>query len=149
MGQESNINYKGAFTRLSALNALLAEIKMGDGMENRRKIGSIYEQIAAQALEDQGYVIVERNYRCTFGEVDLIARHDGFLVFVEVKYRKTEKYGLPVESVGYKKQKNISKVARQYIARKRFTKMPKVRFDIVGILGQEVTIYQNAFSYVE
>lgn len=118
-------------------------------MESRRKIGSIYEQIAAQALEDQGYVIVERNYHCTFGEVDLIAMHNGFLVFVEVKYRKTEKFGLPVEAVNYKKQKIISKVAEQYIARKRFAKMPKVRFDIVGILGQEVAIYQNAFSYVK
>lgn len=118
-------------------------------MENRRKKGSVYEQIAAQTLESQGYTIVERNYRCKFGEVDLIARHDGFLVFVEVKYRKTEQFGLPVEAVDYKKQKNICKVAGQYIARKRFAKMPKVRFDIVGILGEQVTVYKNAFFYME
>lgn len=118
-------------------------------MENRRKIGSMYEQMAAQALEDRGYVIVERNYQCTFGEVDLIARHDGFLVFVEVKYRKTDKFGLPVEAVGYKKRRTICKVAEQYIARKRFAKTPAVRFDIVGILGQQIFIYQNAFSYAE
>ena len=62
---------------------------------------------AAVCLEEKGYRILERNYRCGHGEVDLIASKDGWIVFVEVKYRKTDSMGLPQEAVNRRKQQRI------------------------------------------
>jgi len=115
-------------------------------MENLRKTGSEYEQKAACFLQNKGYQILERNYRCRIGEIDLIAMHHGYLVFVEVKYRKNNQYGNPVEAVDYKKKKIISKVAQCYISDKRLHECP-VRFDVIAILGEEITIYENAFDF--
>ena len=72
---------------------------------NKRQTGSEYEGLAAKWLEGHGYQIVERNYRCRQGEIDLIAEKDGYLVFVEVKYRRSSEAGDPAEAVDYWKQK--------------------------------------------
>ena len=70
---------------------------------------------AAACLEEKGYRILERNYRCGHGEVDLIASKDGWIVFVEVKYRKTNSMGLPQEAVNRRKQQRISRAASFFI----------------------------------
>ena len=70
-------------------------------MQNRRQIGTEEEALAAEFLEGRGYRIVERNFRCRLGEIDLIARDGSVLVFIEVKYRKTGAYGDPAEAVDY------------------------------------------------
>ena len=62
---------------------------------NKRALGSEKERAAAVFLEQQGYRILQMNYRCRIGEVDLVARHGEYLVFVEVKYRKTDPLSLP------------------------------------------------------
>lgn len=115
-------------------------------MNNKREMGSRYETLAASFLEQRGYRIVERNYRCRIGEIDLIAMDKGYLVFVEVKYRKTSSFGMPVEAVNLKKRKIISKVAQAYIASKGMSGV-SVRFDIVAVLGETVTVYENAFDF--
>lgn len=72
---------------------------------NRRKEGAYYENLVAEYLKTQGYEILEKNYRCRIGEIDLIAKEGETLVFVEVKYRRDDKMGNPKEAVDRKKQK--------------------------------------------
>lgn len=67
---------------------------------NKRQIGTLYEEKAARCLQAAGYEILERNYRCRAGEIDLIAKDHDFLVFVEVKYRENASMGTPLEAVG-------------------------------------------------
>lgn len=115
-------------------------------MENKRVLGGVKEEAAAQILRNHGYEILEKNYRCRMGEIDLIAKDRGYLVFVEVKYRRTKGSGYAAEAVTLRKQRTICKVAAIYI-KTHFQKIPPCRFDVVGIDGHEVTIYQNAFTY--
>ena len=105
--------------------------------ENKRETGSIKENLAAQYLTRQGVKILEHNFRCRQGEIDLIAEKDGYLVFVEVKYRRTGQKGDPAEAVDYRKQKKISKVAEYYCWKKRKLNQP-CRFDVICLLGQEI-----------
>ena len=72
---------------------------MKDNRMNKRKTGAEYEELAARWLTGTGFEILEKNYRCRIGEIDLIARDGRYLVFVEVKYRSDEKAGDPSEAV--------------------------------------------------
>ncbi|MCR4998786.1 MAG: YraN family protein [Lachnospiraceae bacterium] len=117
-------------------------------MENLRTKGGSYEQRAAEYLQSRGYEILQMNYRCRIGEVDIVARDGSYLVFLEVKYRRTTNRGLPVEAVGYAKQKKISAVASYYLMSHGCLDNVSVRFDVVAILGEDIQLFQNAFSYV-
>ena len=97
--------------------------------ENKRRVGDKYERLAAEHLQRAGYRIRERNFRCKFGEVDLIAEKDGYLVFVEVKYRSTARYGMPSEAVDARKQKRIRQAAQLYLQRTGQADRP-LRFDV-------------------
>ena len=88
---------------------------------------------AACFLKTQGYQILERNYRCKKGEIDLIAREGQYLVFVEVKYRSTNESGLPEEAVDLRKQRQISRVAAWYLTEKGLDIYTPCRFDVVAI----------------
>ena len=84
--------------------------------KNKRKVGAFYEEIAADYLVSQGVMILERNYRNWLGEIDLIGMTaDGWLIFVEVKYRSSERSGSPLAAVNGRKQLVISKVAVEYL----------------------------------
>ena len=117
-------------------------------MENLRAKGGTFEQKAAEELRRLGYEILEMNFRCRIGEVDIIARDGQYLVFVEVKYRKRASAGMPQEAVGYAKQKKISAVAGYYLMSHGMMENTSVRFDVVAILGEEIQVFQNAFSYI-
>ena len=82
---------------------------------NTRSTGSCYERKAADYLKQQGLFILRYNYRCRFGEIDLIARDGKYLVFVEVKYRKDNSSGYSLAAVNPAKQKTICKVARYFL----------------------------------
>ncbi|CUH92672.1 MAG TPA: YraN family protein [Herbinix luporum] len=113
---------------------------------NKRELGFKYEQKAAKFLEEQGYVIIDKNFRCRLGEIDLIGKSDGYLCFIEVKYRFACKYGFPSEAVDYRKRKRIVRSALTYM---QFHKLPvdtPCRFDIVVILDNEFTLIKNAFE---
>lgn len=114
---------------------------------NRRETGAKYERKAGKFLESQGYEILEYNYRCRLGEIDIIARDGEYLVFCEVKYRSDSKSGHPAEAVDRKKQQTISKCALYYITRRGMWEQAS-RFDVVSFEGDETTIYQNAFDYI-
>lgn len=111
---------------------------------NKRKVGAVYEAKAAAYLKNMGYCILERNYRCCLGEIDLIARHDGYYVFVEVKYRQTAGSGYGEEAVDWRKQQRIIRSARWYLMEKQLGDCP-CRFDVVSFLGDEIRVIQDAF----
>lgn len=117
-------------------------------MDNNRKTGSNYEKLAAEYLETQGYQILQMNYRCRMGEIDIIAKEADYLVFIEVKYRSDKSCGMPQEAVGPKKQGIISKVADYYRLTHGCTEATPCRFDVVAICGQKVQLIQNAFDYM-
>lgn len=113
---------------------------------NRRKTGSRYETAAADYLEERGYRVLERNYRCRAGEIDLIAMHGEYLVFIEVKYRSDGRAGYGPESVDRRKQLRIIRAASWYLAEKHIGPEQPCRFDVVSFLGDEAALIQDAFQ---
>lgn len=113
--------------------------------ENKRAVGARYEKQACEYLEKQGYQILMCNYRCKCGEIDIIAKDGDYLVFCEVKYRKNGKKGNPLEAVTPAKQRTISRCAMTYMLSHGFAEVP-CRFDVVGILDDEITLIKNAFE---
>lgn len=116
-------------------------------MQNRRNTGAQYEQMAGKYLEHQGYEILEYNYRGRNGEVDIVAKYEEYLVFVEVKYRKNDDKGYPLEAVSLAKQRTICKCAVCYMREHYLDQIP-VRFDVVGILGDQIQVIPNAFDFI-
>ena len=82
---------------------------------SKRRLGDAGERIAARELQARGWRIVERNYRCAEGEMDLVARAGEQWVFVEVKTRRGDRFGAPEESVNARKQKKLIAVAERYL----------------------------------
>ena len=116
-------------------------------LQNKREVGANYEKIAGEYLILQGYEIIEYNFYSRIGEIDIVAKHNGYLVFVEVKYRENEEKGHPLEAISLKKQRSISKCAFYYMQKNKLHDVP-VRFDVVAILGEELQVVQNAFDFV-
>ena len=109
------------------------------------------ENYAAGHLSDHGYEIVERNFRTPYGEIDIIAQDDTYIVFVEVKARGSGKYGLPRESITGNKRKRIVQTALLYLSAHPAERQP--RFDVIEVLCDsafvcvlELTHLKNAFT---
>ena len=113
---------------------------------NQRKTGTAYEKIAADYVKKQGILILEKNYRISQGEIDMIGEDEETIIFFEVKYRKTASYGQPWEAVCSSKRKKICAVARQYCYSKRINK--QVRYDVISICGDEILWFQDAFEHM-
>ena len=116
--------------------------------ESTRAIGRDGEKIAAEYLRNNGYRIVEKNYKNRFGEIDVIAKEGQTVVFVEVKTRKTSSYGTPSSAVDSKKQQRMGKAAVTYLTEKRLIHHP-VRFDVVSICDGEIEVIRDAFELRE
>lgn len=114
-------------------------------MENKRKTGGRYEEIAAAFLQERGYRILERNFRDRFGEIDLVARDGRYLVFVEVKYRRDSGSGYPEEAVDARKQARLRHTASSYLYSRHYPQDMPCRFDVVSILGEEIRLIADAF----
>lgn len=110
------------------------------------------ERMAAEFLMGCGYRILERNYRTPFGEIDIIAQDGKMLVFVEVKARSGDQFGVPQSAVNGRKQGKMSRVALAYMSQKKLTSC-ECRFDVVGILSQKgaprIEHFRNAFEALE
>ena len=115
---------------------------------NRRERGTRYEELAADYLEHSGMPVTARNFRCRFGEIDLIARDGRTLVFVEVKYRTNASSGLPEEALSVSKQRTISKAADFYRVRYKIRSDIPCRFDVIAFEGDVLRHYKNAFPYM-
>ncbi len=114
---------------------------------NKRSVGTAGENLAAAYLKDRGVRILETNFRCRNGEIDLVCEDGDYLVFTEVKYRKTDKNGSPLAAVTIQKQRTICRVADFYRVRYGIPLSRGIRYDVIGICGSEVTWIKNAFPH--
>jgi len=118
-------------------------------LNRRQKLGQTGEAMAERHLKKMGYQILERNYRNRLGEIDLIARDKGTLVFVEVKTRRSDRYGGPRFAITAQKQKKLSITALSYLKQTQQINC-KARFDVVLIKttgnSPEIETIQNAFG---
>lgn len=113
--------------------------------QNNRKLGSCFEQKVAAFLEKNGFLILEHNFRCRSGEIDLIAKDGNYLVFVEVKYRKSTTAGSALEAVDRRKAAQVRKVAAYYLYEKRLPETTLCRFDAAAVDGDRLTYVKDAF----
>lgn len=118
-------------------------------MAQHIEIGKLGEQEARKYLKKNNYKILESNFSCKLGEIDIIAYHKDTIVFVEVKTRKNNKYGTPAQAVNKYKQKKIIKTALYYLKLKNKYN-ENIRFDIVEVwqkdyITKEINIIPNAF----
>jgi len=117
--------------------------------EEDTTLGQRGEELACRFLKEKGYRILERNYRCRAGEIDIVASQGNDLVFVEVKARSSRAFGDPVEAVTPRKQRQISKAALCYLEKNGYR--GPARFDVVAILfnrldAPEIELIRNAFE---
>jgi putative endonuclease len=112
-------------------------------------LGKEGERVAELYLKHKGYKLVERNYRCSAGELDLIVLDRGVVVFVEVKTRSGHGFGSPLEAVEFHKQRKMIQAAQYFLSEKRLHQRD-ARFDVVGISwpGREPVVehIENAFE---
>ncbi len=113
---------------------------------NKREIGTAYEKQAVLFLQRQGYDIVQTNFRCRCGEIDIIAKDREYFVFVEVKYRSDIQSGSPLEAVDNQKQRKIIQTAKYYLYSHGLGEEIPCRFDVIGICQNKITLIRNAFE---
>lgn len=115
-------------------------------MSNTREKGKIYEVKAKEFLEKKNYKILETNFYCKLGEIDIIAYDNNVIVFIEVKARKNVKYGYPREFVTASKQRKIIKTAKYYMMKKNCFEF-QCRFDVIEIITNigQINHIENAF----
>jgi putative endonuclease len=106
---------------------------MAEQTDPRRRLGAYGEQLAARYLSDRGLTVVDRNWRCAHGEIDLVARDGDCLVFCEVKTRTSERFGGPVEAVHGVKLARLRRLAAAWL-QSHDLRVGRVRIDVIGIL---------------
>jgi putative endonuclease len=113
-------------------------------VDPRNQQGASAEYDATQLLVDAGYRIVERNYRCKAGELDIVARDGDVLVFVEVRSRSDGEHGSAFETIRHRKQHRVIRVARHYLEAVAPV-FEECRFDVVAITAGEAIVLKDAF----
>ena len=116
-------------------------------MDAKQELGKIGEEYATQYLIEKGYQIIQRNFQCRQGEIDIIAQEAKEYVFIEVKTRQNLHYGRPVEAVTKEKQKHIWKVAKYYLYTHQLENQ-FVRFDVIEILKKGEKFYLNHIKQI-
>jgi putative endonuclease len=118
-------------------------------VDDRKRFGQEGESAAISYLREQGYVILETNFKAKLGEIDIIAREKNTIAFIEVRSRSSSKFGNPKESITGGKQKKITKTALVWLKKNKKTGM-KVRFDVVTVYKTKekpgIELIRNAFS---
>ena len=114
---------------------------------NTKVVGQSGEDLACRFLKKSGYEIIERNYTCPYGEIDIVAAEGGYLTFVEVKLRYSDEHGRASEAVNFHKQRKISQTASNYLTKHRKFNVP-VRFDVVEVYveSKKINLIRNAFD---
>lgn len=115
------------------------------------KTGKEGEKIAAAFLKKNGYRISDINFRCPLGELDIVAKDNKEIVFIEVKTRKSNRLGYPEQAVGIRKQKKMSQLALWYLQKRKIGDVA-ARFDVVAITlhkeGNDIKLIKNAFDFI-
>ena len=117
--------------------------------QERLSLGKMGEDLAVAQLRTLKYKIIERNFKCALGEIDIIAREKDTLVFVEVKTRRTLDFEGPAAAVNQRKQRQLSRVALTYLNQKKLAEIP-ARFDVVAVElippAPRIEVIRNAFE---
>ena len=111
---------------------------------NTKVLGTQGESVAVKFLKDKKYKILKQNFITKIGEIDIIAQTKDIIVFVEVKARKSVRFGYPREAINLAKQNKIRQVATQYLLANKLMNS-KVRFDCIEVLGDQITHIENCF----
>ena len=112
---------------------------------NYKEVGIKGEVIAKNYILKHGYKVLQTNYMNKIGEIDIVAKHKNCIVFIEVKARTSNKFGMPQEAVNNFKQHKIRQVATAYLLEHNLFEKVNIRFDVVWVLGDKVEIIENAF----
>ncbi|NGZ25846.1 MAG: YraN family protein [Magnetococcales bacterium] len=125
--------------------------EVGTGKDDRKAFGQFAEGLAADYLVKRGYTILGRNVRLRMGELDIVALHQGELVFCEVKARRSDLFGSPADAIDYRKQHKLSMLAECYQQIHPQWRNHACRFDAILITRQgsswQVEVVQNAFGF--
>ncbi|WP_297789357.1 YraN family protein [uncultured Anaerococcus sp.] len=115
-------------------------------MTYKKQVGDYGENLVADLLRAKGYEIIARNYRKFFGEIDIVARNEELVAFVEVKTRKNKDFANPSEAVTFSKQAKIVKASQAYLMENDLTDSI-IRFDVAEVIREsgEVNYIENAF----
>lgn len=143
-----NTQTKSIDTKKSAGNSA------GNKEKNKTSLGNKGERAAEQFLKKQGLYLIERNYRCQRGELDLIMQDEKYCVFVEVRLRKNAAFGSPAETITHSKQQKLIAAAQHYLLAKGLSDKALCRFDVVSITGNlkhtesnaQIEWHKNAFT---
>jgi putative endonuclease len=110
----------------------------------RREVGVAGEDLAAAWYEARGYQVLDRNWRCRTGELDLVLRHGRTVVFCEVKHRRTASHGTPGEAITYEKKQRVRHLAARWLEDAK-PRPAEIRFDVVAVLDGDVEVLEGAF----
>lgn len=115
-----------------------------------RGTGALYEEIALRHAQGQGLGLIARNFNCRFGELDLILCEGNIVVFLEVRYRKSQQYGGAMQSIGMQKRERLLKAASLFLQARPELARHACRFDVMAIAGTpqqpEINWQRNAFE---
>jgi putative endonuclease len=118
-------------------------------VDRRQSLGRLGEELACEELKRRGYIVIDRRFRTRCGELDIVARDGGILVFVEVRARSGCSFGTPFESVTWKKRQRLSRMAAAYLCVKCLSGVA-CRFDVVSIVeqpsGHTIELLRGAFD---
>jgi len=114
---------------------------------NKRIIGDGGESLAVDFLLNNNIKVIERNFYTRHGEIDLIYKDNGYLVFAEVKERTGRNFGNALEAITYRKANNILWASKVYIYARHIDERIPIRYDVIGINNGEITWIKNAFSF--
>ena len=110
-------------------------------------LGKEGEKIAADFLKAHGWKIIDTNFRSRFGEIDIIARNEEEIIFVEVKTRAQKRYGMPAEAITVQKKKHLYRTAEYYVMKNHFENKP-IRFDVIEVFKEKDKVFINQISNV-
>lgn len=112
--------------------------------ETRRALGASGEELVAGWYEARGYRVLDRNWRCRAGELDIVAGRGGLVVFCEVKTRSSVAFGVPAEAVTPAKQARLRKLGVQWLEQAG-ARARDVRFDVASVLNRDIEVIEGAF----
>ena len=114
-------------------------------MAYRQELGRWGEDRVVRWYRRHGFEILERNWRCRHGELDVIVRRGSVVAVCEVKTRSSLAFGTPAEAVGWQKQRRIRRLAAQWLSEHERRGAVQVRFDVAEVVGREIRVIESAF----
>lgn len=114
---------------------------------NKRLLGKKYETLACDYLKNNNYEILDNNFQSKIGEIDIVAKdnNDGYLCFIEVKFRHTADFGRAIEAVDSRKQTKIINTSKMYLLQNNISFDTAIRYDVICFDNEELTYIKNAF----